>query len=182
MADIGAIRLYRVNGEPFFCFPNWGTHQRIQTKKSKFPPPEEINGDSPYSTVDHGEPPPESNPNPIQSESESNPNPNPECVAHEVRSTARVKRAFTKPTVEDVGAYCGERGNGVDAQRFCDFYEAKGWKIGKEPMKDWKAAVRTWEQREGDRKPQGAMGRALSNLDALAARMEAEERGRNDES
>ena len=44
--------------------------------------------------------------------------------------------------------YCEERGNGIDAQSFVDFYESKGWVVGKSPMKDWKAAVRTWEQRD----------------------------------
>lgn len=55
---------------------------------------------------------------------------------------------FTPPTVEMVKAYCLERGNLVDPQRFVDFYASKGWKVGNQPMKDWKAAVRTWEQRE----------------------------------
>lgn len=53
---------------------------------------------------------------------------------------------FCKPTVEDVRAYCEERANKIDAQRFCDYYEAKGWLVGKSPMKDWRAAVRTWEK------------------------------------
>lgn len=55
---------------------------------------------------------------------------------------------FTPPTVEEVSAYCRERGSSVDAERFCDFYASKGWKVGKEPMNDWKAAVRTWEKRD----------------------------------
>jgi hypothetical protein len=55
---------------------------------------------------------------------------------------------FSPPTVEMVKAYCLERGNRVDPQRFVDFYASKGWKVGNQPMKDWKAAVRTWEQRE----------------------------------
>lgn len=59
--------------------------------------------------------------------------------------TKQVKR-FSKPTVEEVAAYCKERNNNVDPQRFWDFYEAKGWKMGKSPMKDWKACVRTWEK------------------------------------
>lgn len=59
-------------------------------------------------------------------------------------------RKFRRPFLEEVSAYCQERGNGVSAQRFIDFYEAKGWKIGKNSMKDWRAAVRTWE--DGDRK------------------------------
>ena len=55
-------------------------------------------------------------------------------------------KKFSPPTVEDVAAYCRERGNGVDAERFCAYYQANGWKVGRNPMKDWKAAVRTWER------------------------------------
>ena len=57
-------------------------------------------------------------------------------------------RRFTPPTLEEVEAYVCERGASVDAQKFIDFYTSKGWMIGKNPMKDWKAAVRTWENRE----------------------------------
>jgi len=84
LADLGSLHLYTVDGEPFLCLPNWGAHQRIQTKRSKFPAPPEINsnsqettadnsnsqsftvinGNPPLSTVTHGESPPESNPNP----------------------------------------------------------------------------------------------------------------------
>lgn len=56
------------------------------------------------------------------------------------------RQRFTKPTVEEVALYCQERMNGIDAQEFIDFYESKGWMIGKSPMKDWKACVRTWER------------------------------------
>ncbi len=55
---------------------------------------------------------------------------------------------FIKPTVEQVKAYCSEAGNKVDPNRFFDFYESKGWLVGKSPMKDWKAAVRNWERSE----------------------------------
>lgn len=60
-------------------------------------------------------------------------------------------RRFTPPTVEDVEAYCRERGNGVDAQRFVDFYAASGWARGKTPIRDWKACVRTWEKSDNAR-------------------------------
>lgn len=60
---------------------------------------------------------------------------------------------FTKPTVADIREYCRERRNSVDAQRFFDFYEAKGWRVGNQPMKDWQAAVRTWEGRETTKPP-----------------------------
>ena len=54
---------------------------------------------------------------------------------------------FVKPTVEEIDGYCKERRNGLDAQQFFDFYESKGWKVGAVKMKDWRASVRTWEQR-----------------------------------
>jgi len=55
---------------------------------------------------------------------------------------------FIPPTAEEIKAYCTERKNRVDAERFYDFYTAKGWVIGKNKMKDWKAAVRTWERND----------------------------------
>ena len=66
---------------------------------------------------------------------------------------AETPRRFTKPTVADIREYCTERRNGIDAQRFFDFYEAKGWRVGNQPMKDWQAAVRTWESREPAKPP-----------------------------
>jgi predicted phage replisome organizer len=61
------------------------------------------------------------------------------------------KKRFAKPSVEEVNAYCQERKNKVDPQMFVDFYEAKGWMIGKNKMINWKAAVRTWEnERQGN--------------------------------
>ena len=53
---------------------------------------------------------------------------------------------FVKPTVDEVRAYCQERRNCVDPERFVDYYEANGWKVGKSSMKDWKATVRNWEK------------------------------------
>lgn len=62
------------------------------------------------------------------------------------------KRSST-PSVDEVREYCFERGNGVDAETFVDFYASKGWKVGNAPMKDWKAAVRTWEKRDNRAAP-----------------------------
>lgn len=56
-------------------------------------------------------------------------------------------RKFKKPTIEDIKQYCYERKNNINAEQFIDYYEANGWKVGKNPMKDWKAAIRTWERR-----------------------------------
>lgn len=54
---------------------------------------------------------------------------------------------FKKPTIEEIQQYIDERKNGINANAFYDFYESKDWMIGKNKMKDWKACVRTWEQK-----------------------------------
>jgi uncharacterized protein YdaU (DUF1376 family) len=54
------------------------------------------------------------------------------------------------PKTEDVRGYCSERNNGINAEQFFDYYESRGWMIGKNKMKDWKAAIRTWERNNKD--------------------------------
>jgi len=71
---------------------------------------------------------------------------------------------FVKPTIEEVQAYCRERGNSVDANRFIDYYEANGWKVGKNPMSDWRAAIRTWEKNAYST-PQKAQSSVTGTLD-----------------
>ena len=61
------------------------------------------------------------------------------------KSDKPTRKRFLPPTIEEVQAYCMERNNNVDAERFINHYTSNGWKVGKNPMKDWKAAVRTWE-------------------------------------
>lgn len=71
-----------------------------------------------------------------------------ESIVEEVVATApSPSKRFVKPTLEQIKEYCLTRKNNIDAQHFMDFYESKGWKVGNQPMKDWKACVRTWEQR-----------------------------------
>jgi hypothetical protein len=60
----------------------------------------------------------------------------------------RGAKRFRPPTYDEVKAYCLERKNNVDPEKFIDFYQSKGWMVGKSKMKDWKASVRTWEKRE----------------------------------
>lgn len=62
-----------------------------------------------------------------------------------IDTKSKAKR-FTPPTLDEVTAYCIERNNNVDAQHFIDYYTSNGWQVGKNKMKDWKAAVRTWER------------------------------------
>ena len=61
-------------------------------------------------------------------------------------------RRFTPPSLSEVESYCSERKNGIDANNFINFYSAKGWLVGKNKMKDWKAAIRTWESRNKESK------------------------------
>lgn len=62
----------------------------------------------------------------------------------------RGRAKFVKPTFEEVAAYCRERGNAIDPEAFIAHYDSNGWMVGKNPMRDWRAAVRTWEKREND--------------------------------
>lgn len=67
------------------------------------------------------------------------------------------KKRFRKPSLEEVTAYCKERKNSIDPQYFIDYQETRGWRLkGGQPMRDWKAAIRTWERMDGkfsQRKP-----------------------------
>ena len=67
------------------------------------------------------------------------------------KKTTEQQKRFTPPSVEEVAAYCRERKNAVNAEQFCDYYTANGWKVGRHSMKDWKAAVRTWERKEAEK-------------------------------
>lgn len=64
------------------------------------------------------------------------------------KSTTTKRKRFEKPTLSEIKQYCIERNNNVNAEQFYDYYESNGWKVGKNSMKDWKAAVRTWERSE----------------------------------
>jgi hypothetical protein len=73
---------------------------------------------------------------------------------------------FKKPTFIEVDLYCADRKNNVDANAFIDFYESKDWMVGSNKMKDWKAAVRTWERRETKKDTMSKLDQQLSNWQA----------------
>lgn len=167
LEDAHLITMYDHDDRPYLFLNTWDDHQRIRAKKSKFPSPDSnpLTNDSKLRSNDSES---LANASVIQSnpiQYESNPN---------TKEGVQRKR-FTPPSLEEVKAYCEERNNGVDPQAFIDFYTSKGWKIGKETMKDWQAAVRTWERREapkkanpnskGDFKPNNTIDR--SKLDQL---------------
>ena len=141
LAGIGCVGLYEVDGRPYLYFPTWESHQTIRNKKSKWPAP---GSDSkPLQAI-------ENNCNQLQAnvpviQSESNPNPNTNTNVCAQRTTPA---RFTPPSVDEVREFCAEKGYRIDAQHFIDYYEANGWKVGRNPMKDWKAAVRMWASRD----------------------------------
>ena len=69
-------------------------------------------------------------------------------VDEDINVPTKPSKRFTPPTVEEVAQYCFDRVSTVDPQRFVDYYTSNGWMVGKNKMKDWKAAVRTWEQKD----------------------------------
>ena len=142
LAGIGCVSLYEVDGRPYLYFPTWESHQTIRNQKSKFPAPE--SNCEQLKTIES-----KCSRNPIQSEFESESESESEVYAR--KRAASPAQRFSPPTVDEVKAYCTERGNKIDAQHFVDFYASKGWKVGNQPMKDWKACVRTWEQRDSER-------------------------------
>lgn len=90
----------------------------------------------------------------------------------EQREKVVVEKAprFCPPTVDEVKAYILEKNYTVDAENFCDFYESKGWFVGKNKMKSWKAAVRTWQRRPNHGAARTMAARSVTALDTSAAR------------
>jgi hypothetical protein len=80
------------------------------------------------------------------------------------------------PTVDEVKAYCAERGAGIDAEKWFDHYVSNGWKVGQNPMRDWKAAVRTWERSGFNGNGNGSARRAdCSMSDSPAAKVKLQQ-------
>ena len=166
LRSAGMIDLYAVDGRSYLQIRKWERHQQIRSKKSKFPEPDsdlksdEINCNQVISDAPV-----------IQSESES------ESESESARSRKRAA-PFRPPLPAEVAEYCRERGNTVDADRFCDFYASKGWKVGSQPMRDWKAAVRTWEKRDATQAPPRTAQEAHASTNpflVLAAKYREEE-------
>lgn len=154
LATVGLVTLYEYEGRQYLQLPTWNEHQIIRAKRSKFPSPDGCVKSSEIICMQMN-----ANVPVIQSESNPNPNTNPKEGAKAPNAHAR----FSPPSVSDVEAYCRERRNDVDPRDLC-FYASKGWKVGSQPMKDWKAAVRTWEQRRKDERNAGNIGHAEKHV------------------
>lgn len=71
-----------------------------------------------------------------------------------IKEKQEKEKSFVPPSVEEVAEYCRSRGNDLDPEGFVAFYQSKGWKVGNNPMKDWKAAVISWEKRRKEERKQ----------------------------
>lgn len=80
--------------------------------------------------------------------------------------TSPPRKKFTPPTLEEVQVYCKERKNDIDAEKWHNYYTSNGWKVGKNPMKDWKAAVRTWEQYSKGQLPNKSKNSNFNNFES----------------
>lgn len=138
LASAGLVALYEFEGKPYLYLPTWNEHQNVRAKRSKYPEPSVSSFDSKcmqmYADVPDIR---------IQSESVSES----EYESKADKPPARTR--FVPPSCDEVREYCLEQGyTCVKPERFVDYYTANGWMVGKNKMKDWKAAVRGWESRE----------------------------------
>lgn len=147
------IFMYKHNDAAYIQVSKWEKHQQIRNHKSKYPSPNDensnlisidINGNQKISDVTVIQS------NPIQSES---------------NAVCEKTKKFIAPTIEEIKAYCIERKNNVNPERFLYHYETNGWVQGKDkPIKDWKACVRTWEQNNFNDKSKTSKKTSKHNL------------------
>lgn len=145
LAANGCVSYYKVDGKPYYWFPTWTAHQRLDRAKPKYPAPEDA--DPPESAADCGNLPQIAADRGLNTNTKENTNTNTKEKGNNARGTR-----FTPPDIDSVSEFIKENGYSVDPQRFVDYYTANGWKVGKNPMKDWKAAVRGWASRDNSRK------------------------------
>ncbi len=139
LAAVGLVVLYESDGKPFLYLPTWEKYQTIRNKQSKYPDP---NTCKQLQSI-------ETNCNQLNANV-------PVIQYNTIQSESNTIGRFIPPNVEQVTEYCKERNNNIDPQSFVDFYTAKGWMVGKNKMRDWKAAVRTWEQNRTQQKKRNA--------------------------
>ena len=142
------VTLYEVDGKPFVQMKTWDKHQQMRAKKSKYPAPDDgmIASDINCNQLQSSDS--KCPRNPIQSESESES----ESETESKQKGASPPRRNVPPTVEDVEAYCREKGYKIDAENFVDYYARQGWKLSNgQKVADWTACVRTWVRRDNER-------------------------------
>lgn len=143
LEDHGALTANRENGR----------HTKYHVSPDAYKPPQEMHPRTTRTPAADAEktakPPQEMHPPPQEVPSNRH---KPSKAKATVKSEERVRAArFTPPTETEVADYCRERGKGVDPERWFAHYTSNGWRVGRNPMRDWRAAVRTWERNELNR-------------------------------
>jgi len=125
----GFIQVYSVGGKEYLEIPSFVKHQNphMREKSMGYPP----------APVQHSASPAESPLLNVESP----------LLKEEVCAPKVARTHFNKPSLQEISDYCNERMNNVDPNKFLNFYDSKGWMVGKNKMKDWKACVRTWESK-----------------------------------
>lgn len=152
LANMGLIRLYDVDGDSYLCFPNWQDHQNVRAAKSRFPAPPDVDSTCMQMNTDDI--------NRLQVNADV---PDTRYSLLDTRYSNNVcegnkttRPRFEPPTINEVQIYADGRGyKSFPAERFIDYYTANGWKVGKNAMKDWRAAVRSWAARDSEQKSGG---------------------------
>jgi hypothetical protein len=179
LVDAGLIERFQSQSKEWLAVTGWH-HQKIEKPSYRYPSPPIRQSVADWSSNDRlpvaDDQPPESSR--VESIGED--------VSKGDKSPANQSKRFKPPTIDEVSAYCKERGNSVAPQRFVDFYAAKGWMVGKNGMKDWKAAVRNWEGNNGvgngrappgDDEAKSAAKRAVMQANTAATRQILESSG-----
>lgn len=99
-----------------------------------------------------------------------------EIESEKERIQEKPQKRFSKPSLLEIQSYCLERKNTVDTQRFFDYYESNGWRVGKNPMKDWKASIRTWEKSDINVKTQNNEQGVSNTQQSILRQLEQAER------
>jgi hypothetical protein len=139
----GLLRFYTVAEQDFWVVTGW-RHQKIEKPTRRYPGPEEAT-----EKID------DQSSNTQRPLDDSSRRKGREGKGRELIGARTRRKPFVRPTVEQIQAYCAERGNKIDAQYFWDKCESIGWVVGrnKTPMVDWKAVVRTWEKNQKNFNP-----------------------------
>lgn len=145
LASKGLVAMYTYDDRPYLYIPSWDKHQTVRSKTSKYPDPtscKQMNADASKCKQTQADAPVF-----VFDNTDS---------IKEIPTNVGTKKstAFHAPTLEEVKARCEEMGYTLDPVAFISHYQSVGWKVGKNPMKDWKASLAGWESREKQyRKP-----------------------------
>lgn len=161
LAVIGSIRLYEVDGKPYFYFPEWSRHQTTRAAKSKYPDPESgkiVENDELIASENncfHVN----ANVPDIRIRNSYSIN----DIRNSDKENTKEKKRFAPPSLEEVTAYCRERNSPVDPRQFWEYFNTGGWKDSKgNPVRNWKQKLITWEKY--DTKPTAKQDKTFADL------------------